>query len=181
MDSYNYILTSDGELYHFGVKGMKWGVRRYQNKDGSLTPRGKKKYSEAYKKLAIETQKEQGRVNQKLMIDSYNRTADEYNRYKIAEYNKKYSPDDPKYEERYESQFADDWKRNYTISYLEFTKSSKSYQKGKALADKYKLYEFDQLAKSNKETVETMEKYVNGLLSYEQLDRVVMEERSKLK
>lgn len=32
------------ELYHHGVKGMKWGVRRYQNKDGSLTPAGKKRY-----------------------------------------------------------------------------------------------------------------------------------------
>ena len=31
------------ELYHHGVKGMKWGVRRYQNKDGSLTPAGKKR------------------------------------------------------------------------------------------------------------------------------------------
>lgn len=28
-------------LVHYGVKGMKWGVRRYQNKDGSLTPAGK--------------------------------------------------------------------------------------------------------------------------------------------
>lgn len=34
------------ELYHHGVKGMKWGVRRFQKKDGSLTSAGKKRYSE---------------------------------------------------------------------------------------------------------------------------------------
>lgn len=34
----------DGELRHAGVKGMKWGVRRYQNKDGSLTPAGRIRY-----------------------------------------------------------------------------------------------------------------------------------------
>ena len=34
-------------LAHAGIKGMKWGVRRYQNKDGSLTPEGKKRYGNA--------------------------------------------------------------------------------------------------------------------------------------
>ena len=32
------------ELYHHGIKGQKWGVRRYQNEDGSLTYRGKMRY-----------------------------------------------------------------------------------------------------------------------------------------
>lgn len=32
------------ELQHHGVLGMKWGVRRYQNKDGSLTSSGRKRY-----------------------------------------------------------------------------------------------------------------------------------------
>ena len=32
------------DLRHHGIKGQKWGVRRFQNKDGSLTPNGKKRY-----------------------------------------------------------------------------------------------------------------------------------------
>ena len=36
--------NNTNELYHFGIKGQKWGVRRYQNEDGSLTPAGKKHY-----------------------------------------------------------------------------------------------------------------------------------------
>lgn len=33
-------------LIHHGVKGQKWGVRRYENRDGSLTPAGKKRYDD---------------------------------------------------------------------------------------------------------------------------------------
>lgn len=38
------------ELYHHGVKGMKWGVRRYQNPDGSLTNKGKKRLAKLVQK-----------------------------------------------------------------------------------------------------------------------------------
>lgn len=41
-----YVITrNNNELYHWGKKGQKWGVRRYQNKDGSLTDAGKKRYA----------------------------------------------------------------------------------------------------------------------------------------
>lgn len=40
-----YIYKGEDELYHWGVKGMRWGVRRYQNTDGSLTNAGKKRRS----------------------------------------------------------------------------------------------------------------------------------------
>jgi len=43
------------ELYHFGVRGQKWGIRRFQNDDGTLTSAGKDRY---YKKIAKQANKD---------------------------------------------------------------------------------------------------------------------------
>lgn len=45
---------SDYVIMHHGIKGMKWGIRRYQNKDGTLTNAGKKRYNKEVEKLKNE-------------------------------------------------------------------------------------------------------------------------------
>ena len=57
MNDYRAYVENDyNSIYHFGVKGQKWGIRRYQNPDGSLTPEGRRHYGrliEQYKKAGM--------------------------------------------------------------------------------------------------------------------------------
>lgn len=64
MSEYYGVIHSELSLAHHGIKGQKWGVRRFQNKDGSLTSAGKKRPSYE-EKLENKISAEQRRLTQK--------------------------------------------------------------------------------------------------------------------
>lgn len=55
------------ELYHYGVKGQKWGVRRYQSKDGSLTTAGKKRRRADNQDREIRKERKQASKNRRTL------------------------------------------------------------------------------------------------------------------
>lgn len=63
---------SDASLSHHGIKGMRWGVRRFQNKDGSLTNAGKKRYDVDIEDAV--TKKQKAKAEARKASARYNRT-----------------------------------------------------------------------------------------------------------
>ena len=65
-----YFKTDGPYLMHYGILGMKWGVRRYQNYDGSLTEAGRKQYNkksaDRLEYEAIKKKKKKGMSNAEL-------------------------------------------------------------------------------------------------------------------
>ena len=117
-----YVVSS--ELYHHGILGQKWGVRRFQNPDGSLTEAGKARYLQSNGEL---TEKGKKKLNEQ--------------KYKQSEHNRRWEEEGPYYylkEKRDELLKAAKENDEYSMDYLEIAPESLLDKGGEAL---YKDYE----------------------------------------
>lgn len=149
-------IVEDNHLEHHGVLGMKWGVRRFQNADGTLTAKGKARVSKEYKKQAIKGDDTLRKEYNKMYVDSYNKAADKMNSGEIEKFNKaqekKYGKDFAKrdgYLEDYSDKFDKELKKFMNQTLLNFYDTNVNYKKGQELVEKYGMEKWDDLVKAN--------------------------------
>ena len=119
----------ENELYHHGVKGQKWGVRRYQNSDGSLTDNGKKRVAKLNAKInkadkkAIESFNSSKKHFQDKKFFSKEKGLDEYQKATLSK------------------KISDHYRKNLRSMGVNRNESLKvraaEYEAGKAFAEKY--------------------------------------------
>ena len=59
----NYVFDADDELRHWGIPGQRWGNRRFQNEDGSLTPEGRERYGVEKARTKADVQKAKAKIS----------------------------------------------------------------------------------------------------------------------
>ena len=154
----------ENELKHYGVLGMHWGKRKYENPDGSLTSKGKDKISAKYKKLAVKSQKSVNAKYQDTYAKAYNKTVDEYNDGKTQQFNKTHSAKSKTYMDDYDKAFSKDFDYNFRSMMVKEIENDVNYKKAQELVKKYNMTTFDELAKQNEKDRKIINK---NLKSYE--------------
>ena len=162
-------------LMHHGIRGQKWGVRRFQNPDGSLTDAGKKRVKAAYNKTAEEHAKYIAETEGRRTLTAYNNAADRMNNGLIDKYNSDYdkkhgikNPDkhnydeDPSYDEGMSKLFNKVYSEEYNKVLYRDTMNSRAYQEGKKLIKEYKMADWDDVVAKDEQIERDLErKYGN--------------------
>lgn len=165
-------------LYHHGIKGQRWGIRRYQRPDGSLTSEGKKRaskiYSDYYTKGTDDLSKAQSEIIRKSKEDAHKAYDDTQDR--ILEKHNHELTDRQAIKlfnaigEAYDLQLSAS-KVKYTA---DFVKNNENFQQALKIAKTYRMDEWDKLASS---TQNQLEKYSNTNVNIDVVSEVMKKYR----
>ena len=175
----------DNVLEHHGILGQKWGIRRYQNKDGSLKPAGKKRYQNEDDSLTSEGKKREQERNfkeaQKTQRHGYRSSYDRMEDYQksskivqerskelinLAEKAKQLSLDLEDFQSEEAETLA--WKRATERAKKEIPEYSTMSERDRHKIDEYYVYDGDELKKAIKEVNKNNPEYVSLKKEYNQ-------------
>lgn len=170
------------DILHFGILGMKWGVRRYQNSDGTLTAAGRKRYdkymekSNTHRTYSIHGKDEKFRKGMAEIADKYERKAEKYGTPEKDEYIKarnSFKTDEAKdtWEREHDELRSKGWKQGYdgfrvekeegkTIYELNVNKDTGSYKESKKTYSDFKKNRSDHMKNIKKQMLDHFSEYM---------------------
>ena len=132
------------ELYHHGIKGQRWGIRRYQNENGTLTTAGKKKYRRGDK---LDITKEDSSITRGVKND--------YNKMSDKEFASKYKTTKNTYRRRV-NKYGDPYKNSPLVKWAK--KQNAKKRNGMTAEKEMKILDAERKAKAAKKAAKKMRK-----------------------